>query len=91
MSGNVIRQNQLNLLKKATRYLIESSEIATELDSKGLLTDDSLSFLAELSEDLDYLKSLSEKQLHLEEILDMIDILQATRDSLATRGTIYAY
>lgn len=91
MTGNVIRKNQLNLLSTATRYLEESSAIASELDSKGLLKDDSLSFLAEISADLDYLKSLGEKQLHLEEILDILDIIQATRDSLATRGTIYAY
>ena len=53
MTGNVIRKNQLNLLSTATRYLEESSAIASDLDSKGLLKDDSLSFLAEISADLD--------------------------------------
>lgn len=91
MTGSVIRQNQLNLLNKASKYLEEALDVATELNIKGELKDDSLSFIAELSEDLDYLKSLSPKQLHLEEILDMIDILQGTRDALIAGGTIYVY
>lgn len=91
MTGSVIRQNQMNLLNKASKYLEEALDVATELNIKGELKDDSLSFIAELSEDLDYLKSLSPKQLHLEEILDMIDILQGTRDALIAGGTIYVY
>lgn len=91
MTGSVIRQNQLNLLNKASKYLEEALDVATELNIKGELKDDSLSFIAELSEDLDYLKSLSPKQLHLEEILDMLDILQGTRDALIAGGTIYVY
>ncbi len=91
MTGSVIRQNQMNLLNKASKYLEEALDVATELNIKGELKDDSLSFIAELSEDLDYLKSLSPKQLHLEEILDMLDILQGTRDALIAGGTIYVY
>ena len=91
MTGSVIRQNQMNLLNKASKYLEEALDVATELNIKGELKDDSLSIIAELSEDLDYLKSLSPKQLHLEEILDMIDILQGTRDALIAGGTIYVY
>ena len=91
MTGSVIRKNQLNLLNKASKYLEEALDVATELNIKGELKDDSLSFIAELSEDLDYLKSLSPKQLHLEEILDMLDILQGTRDALIAGGTIYVY
>lgn len=91
MTGSVIRQNQINLLNKASKYLEEALDVATELNIKGELKDDSLSFIAELSEDLDYLKSLSPKQLHLEEILDMLDILQGTRDALIAGGTIYVY
>lgn len=91
MTGSVIRKNQLNLLNKASKYLEEALDVATELNIKGELKDDSLSFIAELSEDLDYLKSLSPKQLHLEEILDMIDILKGTRDALIAGGTIYVY
>ena len=91
MTGSVIRQTQMKLLNKASKYLEEALDVATELNIKGELKDDSLSFIAELSEDLDYLKSLSPKQLHLEEILDMIDILQGTRDALIAGGTIYVY